>query len=169
MFQELFELATSMGFTMTVYVDDVVVSGPGIASRFIEPAKAIIARHGLCAHKFSTSSAGQPVVVTGLRQTAAGESVPSARFQKIRALKNELEKSKDPEQQVALLKGLIGQYREGRGLIPNALSHANNFRKKLDALPEEVREKVSRRRKRRSKIKARGNGRPLHAAPPAAV
>lgn len=148
MFDELHALATSMGLTMTVYVDDVVVSGPGIASHFIQPAQAIIGRYGLCAHKFSTTCAGLPMVITGLQQTANGESAPPQRFRKIRALETELRRTTDLKHKAVLLKGLIGQYREGRGLIPNALSHATRYQREFEALPDEVRLNTSRRRRR---------------------
>lgn len=150
MFDELHALAISMELTMTVYVDDVVVSGPGFASRFIQPAQAIIAKYDLCAHKFSTSCAGQPIIITGLQQTAHGESAPPSRFRKIRALETELRRTTDVEHQAVLLKALIGQYREGRELIPNALSHANRYQRTLDGLPAGVRLKSSRRPKRGS-------------------
>lgn len=163
MFEELHALARSMDLTMTVYVDDVVVSGPGLASRFIQPAQAIIARYGLCAHKFSTTCAGLPIVITGLQQTAVGESVPPGRFRKIRALETELRRTTDPAHKAVLLKGLIGQYREGASLIPNALSHANRYQREFDALPTEVRLKASGRRRRGSKVKRRG--RPGRMAP----
>lgn len=148
MFDELHALATSMGLTMTAYVDDVVVSGPGIASHFIQPAQAIISRFGLCAHKFSTTCAGLPMVITGLQQTADGESAPPKRFRKIRALETELRRTTDLKHKAVLLKGLIGQYREGRELIPNALSHANRYQREFEALPDEVRRNASRRRRR---------------------
>ncbi len=158
MFEELHELALSMDLTMTVYVDDVVVSGPRLASRFIAPARAIIARYGLSAHKFSTTCAGLPSVITGLQQTATGEAVPPARFRKIRALETELRRTTDPVHKAVLLKGLIGQYREGMGLIPNALSHANRYQREFDGLPSEVRLKSSKRRNRKAKAKAKGTG-----------
>ncbi|BFI95979.1 MAG: hypothetical protein RSP_14890 [Rhodanobacter sp.] len=150
MFDELHVLATSMGLTMTVYVDDVVVSGPGLSSHFIQPAQAIIGRYGLCAHKFSTTCAGLPTVITGLQQTANGESAPPTRFRKLRALETELRRTTDLKHKAVLLKGLIGQYREGMELIPNALSHANRYQREFDRLPDEVRLKASRRRRRGS-------------------
>jgi hypothetical protein len=140
-----------MGLTTTVYVDDVVVSGPGIASRFIRPAQAIIGRYGLCAHKFSTTCAGLPMVITGLQQTANGESAPPKRFRKIRALETELRRTTDLKHKAVLLKGLIGQYREGKELIPNALSHANRYQREFEALPDEVRLNASPRRRRSSR------------------
>lgn len=165
MFKELHALALSMDLTMTVYVDDVVVSGPGLASRFIAPARAIIARYGLSAHKFSTTCAGLPTVITGLQQTAAGEAVPPARFRKIRALETELRWTTDPAHKAVLLKGLIGQYREGVGLIPNALSHANRHQREFDALPTEVRLKASGKRRRGPRGQRKGGARRMNARP----
>lgn len=147
MFDELHAIATSMGLIMTVYVDDVVVSGLGIASRFIRPAQVVIAKYGLCAHKFFTTCAGLPTVITGLQQTATGESAPPNRFRKIRALETELRRTTDLKHKAVLLKGLIGQYREGRELIPNALSHANRYQREFEDLPDEVRLNASRRRR----------------------
>lgn len=169
MFEELYALALSMGLTMTVYVDDVVVSGPGRASWFIAPARAIIARHGLSAHKFSTTCAGLPTVITGLQQTAAGEAAPPARFRKIRALETELRRTTDPAHKAVLLKGLIGQFREGMGLIPNALSHANRYQREFDGLPFDVRLKASKCRNRKAKTKGKGGQGALGRHAPRAV
>jgi len=158
MFDELYTLANSMGLTMTVYVDDVIVSGPGLASRFIQPAQAIISRYSLCAHKFSTTCAGLPAVITGLQLTANGESAPPKRFRKIRALETELRRTIDLKHKAVLLKGLIGQYREGRELIPNALSHANRYQREFNALPEEVRLTASRHRRLVSQPRRKARG-----------
>jgi len=150
MFDELYKLAREMELTMTVYVDDVVVSGPGVASRFIEPASKIIARYGLRAHKFSTSSAGSPLVITGVERRQTGDVAPGARFRKIRALQTELARARTPERKCLFLKALIGQYREGHALIPNALVHAKRYERELNKFPVAAVKSRSRRLKKKT-------------------
>ena len=150
MFDELADLAKAMGLSMTVYVDDIVVSGPTNAPRFIDPARRIIARHGLSAHKISVRPVGAPVVVTGVYNTENGPTIPPARYRKIRALKLELERAKTIDDRVMYLKALIGQYREASGFVINAKSHAMSYQRLLDAALPGARRKAGKKGRRRS-------------------
>ncbi|WP_266170169.1 reverse transcriptase family protein [Dyella subtropica] len=155
MFNELANLAKAMELSITVYVDDIVVSGATKASKFIAPAKKIIARHGLSAHKFSVRPAGAPIIVTGVCNTEKGATIPPARYRKIRALKEELGKAKSNERRVVYLKALIGQYREASSFISNAKSHAMAYQRLLEATSQGVKHKARNKGRRRSgRIKA---------------
>jgi RNA-directed DNA polymerase len=153
MFDELHNLAQEMGLKMTVYVDDVVVSGPGKASAFIEPAKKIIGTFGLRAHKFSVIAAGAPIVITGVHQDAKGSTVPSGRHRKIRALKEEYRNARTDERRIIYLKALVGQYREAADFIVNSRAHAMVYQRLLDKFPEAL--KASKKRRKKGGVIAR--------------
>jgi len=156
MFDELYKLAGDMGLKMTVYVDDVVVSGPGKASGFIEPAKGIIGTFGLRAHKFSVIAAGAPIVITGVHQDARGSTVPSGRHRKIRALKEEYKNATSDERRVTYLKALVGQYREAGDFIVNSRANAMVYQRLLDKFPAAL--KASKKRRKGARV-ARGRRR----------
>lgn len=99
------------------------------------PSRTFGPRGGLRAHKFATSTAGAPLVITGVERRHSGDVAPPARFRKIRALKAELQQSQTPERKYVFLRALIGQYREGQQLIPNAKSHADRYQRELMGLP----------------------------------
>lgn len=47
MFEEINDLATKRASRMTVYVDDVTLSGPDVSKRLIDEVRRIVRRHGL--------------------------------------------------------------------------------------------------------------------------
>lgn len=159
MFDELHELAVARGLRMTVYVDDVVVSGPHGVGGFVAPAKAVIAKHGFFAHKIAVFRPGEEFVVTGVRQSREGMCLPHPRFRRIRALTEELRRAKVTTRKALFLRALIGQYREATELLPVAKERARQLDAALAALgPIAVTERARRRKNHRivrSKIRAR--------------
>lgn len=159
MFDELHEVAVARDLRMTVYVDDVVVSGPRGVGGFVAAGKAIVARHGFFAHKIAVYRPGQDFVVTGVRQTQAGMCLPHPRFRRIRALTEELGRAKVPARKALFLRALVGQYREATELLPVAKGRAQQLEAVLVALAVPGVTERARRRKNhrlaRSKIQAR--------------
>jgi len=159
MFDELHEVAVARELRLTVYVDDIVVSGSRGVGGFIALGKAIVAKHGFFAHKLAVYRPGQDFVVTGVRQCRAGMSLPHPRFRRIRALTDELRRAKTPARKALFLRALVGQYREASELLPVAKERARHFDAVLTALGAPgVTERAKRRRNHRlvrSKIQAR--------------
>jgi RNA-directed DNA polymerase len=159
MFDELHQLAVSRGLQMTVYVDDVVVSGSRGVGSFVSDGKAIVAAHGFFAHKLAVFRPGEEFVVTGVRQSQHGMCLPHPRFRRIRALTEELRRAKAPARQALYLRALIGQYREATELLPVAKERARHFDAALARLgPQGITTRARRRkgqRLAREKIRAR--------------
>jgi hypothetical protein len=75
MFEEIAALCATRGLILTVYVDDISVSGPGADNRLVKKIGSIITKHGLEYHKVKRFAADQPKIVTGVVVTANGIKV----------------------------------------------------------------------------------------------
>lgn len=76
MFDELYALAYKTEAHMTVYVDDVVMSGPNVTGKLIPECKRILRAHGLAGHKVSLFHDGEVRVVTGVAIDRQGLAIP---------------------------------------------------------------------------------------------
>lgn len=65
MFDELYSLSKKHELTMTVWVDDIVLSGKNASPEILRAAKKIIRKHGLFSHKEYFYPANKPKMVTG--------------------------------------------------------------------------------------------------------
>lgn len=119
MFDELYDVAKSAQVVMTLYVDDIVMSGPMAKGTLIPVCKRIIKKYGLKAHKIAQFSQGETRVITGVAVDKSGLKLPNKRHRKIRALKEELEKSDNAVDQLTFGRALIGIFREASVLEPS--------------------------------------------------
>ena len=83
MFQELDALSVERGCVMTVYVDDVVFTGPGATRAMLYAARRIFGKYRLHAHKTKMFRAGQPRIITGVAVTKDGMRLPNKRQKSI--------------------------------------------------------------------------------------
>lgn len=79
LFDELNALATSLGCTMTVYVDDIVFTGAGATRRLLFEARKAIGKRHLHGHKTKLFRPGQPRIITGVAVTKEGLRLPNKR------------------------------------------------------------------------------------------
>ena len=119
MFDLLYELAQSKNINMTIYVDDIVMSGIGACGELIPKCKRILKNHGLNGHKISLYKAGDVRIITGVAVHQNNLSIPNKRYRKIRALQEEIEKSTDPIELKRYKNAILGQLREGSTLDPS--------------------------------------------------
>ncbi|ALN79458.1 reverse transcriptase family protein [Lysobacter antibioticus] len=119
MFDKLNSVASSVGAQMTVYVDDVVISGPGVSGSLIPICKRIMKDHGLRGHKVAYYHSGKTRVVTGVAVSPRGLSIPNKRLMKIRALRQEMDAAVDPATKALYKQAVLGQLREGSPLDPS--------------------------------------------------
>lgn len=131
MFDQLHDIARSVGATMTVYVDDVVMSGSGVTGALIPKCKRILKEYGLKGHKISLYREDQTRVVTGVAIGTAGLSIPNRRRRKIRALQEELVNATNPSERARYTQALVGQLREGSPLDPTFGSLAEKYTRLL--------------------------------------
>ena len=81
MFDEIYDLCRSQGLKMSLWVDDLTISGQFVRGELVEAIRAIIRRQGFKTHKIKFRSAGRaqggrPVVVTGVPVRARRVDAP---------------------------------------------------------------------------------------------
>lgn len=81
MFDEIYELCLSKGLVMSLWVDDLTISGQFVRGELVEAIRSIIRRQGFKTHKIKFRSAGRsrggrPVVVTGVPVRAKRVDAP---------------------------------------------------------------------------------------------
>lgn len=84
MFEEIAAYVHGRGLRMTLYVDDIAISGHGANNTVISAVRRIIAKHGLRSHKMKQFSGNRPKVVTGIVVTRDGIRLPNRRHRAIR-------------------------------------------------------------------------------------
>lgn len=116
--RELFEALDRRGKTLalklSVYVDDITLSGDAIPRSLKEQVKGIVTKHGqkLAEHKTKVFGPGRPKHVTGVVLAGGKLRVPHARFRKARAIRAAYDVEKDPARRAQLaakLCGLLGE------------------------------------------------------------
>lgn len=66
MFDAIYDLCQANGLKMSLWVDDLVISGQFVPGALLEQVRDIIRRHGFQTHKIRFRSSGRPVRVTGV-------------------------------------------------------------------------------------------------------
>jgi RNA-directed DNA polymerase len=66
MFDEIYELCLSRGLKMTLWVDDLTISGTFVTGKLLALIRAIIRRHGLQTHKIVFRTGAKTVGITGV-------------------------------------------------------------------------------------------------------
>ncbi len=135
-FQELFDdlaaLAGRHNLTMTCYVDDITMSGPGATNRVLHEARTLIFRAGLRAHKDHRFAPHDAKVVTGVIVGSLGIGLPFSRWQKIRAATRELKMCVVREDRLKLYPPLVSRLYEATQIDPRcrvqAEFHHNQWR-----------------------------------------
>lgn len=79
MFREIAELCSHRGVVLTVYVDDIAVSGVGADRALVRKIGSIINKHGLEYHKVEAYRGSQPKTVTGVIVTGSGLKVQNSK------------------------------------------------------------------------------------------
>lgn len=99
MFDEVASMATERECRMTVYVDDITVSGLGATKRFLGEIRKAVHRNGLTTkqRKSRTFAATAAKTVTGVIVAGAALRLPNARHFKIWKTRQALTTSAEPE------------------------------------------------------------------------
>lgn len=112
MFDRIDALARERGLVLTVYVDDMCLSGAAATRRLLYEVRRIIASNGLKSHKARYFGPKRPKIVTGAVVGEAGLRLPNRRHLKIyqgyRALRGEA----DARKKLVLLTPLVSRLYE---------------------------------------------------------
>lgn len=138
MFDALNALAAEIDAKMTVYIDDIVISGDSVDGKLIPKCKRVIKEFDLRGHKVAFFRKGAVRVITGAAVTSSGISLPHKRQRKIRALERELLKSNSTELRLLYLKAIVGQYREAKIFDSRFVAKAQSYADQLSNLQAEI-------------------------------
>lgn len=119
MFDEIDELCEASGLKMSLWVDDLVISGNSVPGTFLEQARSIIRRNGFQTHKIKFRSSGRPVSITGVPISKGRVGAPRAVHQRIQDGYAELRRNlTDAERAHAIdrLLSALGTYRYHLGV-----------------------------------------------------
>ncbi|SUS08618.1 conserved hypothetical protein [uncultured Defluviicoccus sp.] len=111
MWQEIARLVRAQGCTLTVYIDDLTISGKNVPERLLWDVKRSIHRFGLHYHKEKYYCAGTKEV-TGVIIRDGGLTLPNRQHLKIHQLRQSLQIENDPSERDALrgkLRGCLAQ------------------------------------------------------------
>jgi hypothetical protein len=118
MFEEIATLANSSGCNLTIYVDDITISGNNVTKKLLSEVRAIIRRHGLSTRnkKSKTFASHSNKEITGVIVTKDSVKVPNKRHLK----RWELEKSlmhSDDETKPKIERELRGRRLEAKQIL----------------------------------------------------
>lgn len=114
MFDEIYELCQAKGLKMSLWVDDLVISGPFVKGDLLVWVRNIIRKNGLQTHKIRFRSSALPVSITGVPIKAKRVVAPRALHQRIQDGYAELRREiSDGERAEAIdrLLSALGTYR----------------------------------------------------------
>ena len=114
MFDTLFQYALSNGILMTVYVDDVILSGDNITYKHRFEIDGIIVGSGYKPHKKKCYKVNNIKLVTGLVVGKTDVNLPSKRRQKVRLLLKHARMLKPGEELNKIIKTLQGYASEAK-------------------------------------------------------
>jgi hypothetical protein len=118
MFDEINQLATQSGLTMTCCVDDMTFSGSSATGRFLNEVRMIVQRYGLRTHKVHVFDANQPKIVTGVALTRKGYRLPNIRRKKLHQAFQAVGQENVPRKKVKSAERLLGRAIEAAQIEP---------------------------------------------------
>lgn len=150
MFEAIGRLAAARGLTLTVYVDDITLSGALVSPRTQNEVRRIINRCGLIGHKERLYR--RKGLVTGAVVTPSGLRLPNRRRQQVLASAMQLRKCSTIKSRVAHLRKLVGQLWSAVELDKGFEKQAGEYTTHLEALYRRYSEFRPRSRKRSQKV-----------------
>ncbi len=122
MFDEIDAFAKASQSRMTVYVDDVTLSGSAVTKRMIWDVRRIISRHGLETKRSKTVvySANVPKTVTGAIVSGNVLKLPNSRHKRIWEARSEIGRA-HPRERRKLLSSLRGREQEAKQILGTAV------------------------------------------------
>lgn len=127
LFDHINALSVSENANMTLYVDDIAISGNSVAPELARKVCSILQKHGLKGHKLSYFNEGEIKVITGIAVGESSISIPYKRHKKIRVMESAFHSSESLEVVSAVGKALVGQYREASTIEPSLKSRVGSI------------------------------------------
>lgn len=128
MFDEINDLVDSNGLRVTLYVDDITVSGKGTTKKIRFEIAKIIHRYGLRAHKLKYYECDSHKTVTGVIIKPDGLHLPNKRHKKIKDDHVSYMKESDLGEKTNISNRLIGRLYEAGQIDKNFICKANQLK-----------------------------------------
>lgn len=111
MFEEIYTLTSSLGLTMTCYVDDITISGKNASKHTLYIVRGILKKRGLVSHPKKESVYGRnvPKEVTGSIVANEGLRLPNRKHKKIYDEVDFLMRQSDTENKLASINIVVGR------------------------------------------------------------
>ena len=137
MFDEIYSMCEERGFVMSVYVDDIAISGDKVSRKFMYEVRKVIAADGLRSHKTHYFRAGRPRIVTGAVVGADDIHLPSRRHKRIHEDYLAFKAAETVEEKLKIITPLISRVHEAAQIDKAWLPKARNLiglRRKLEVM-----------------------------------
>lgn len=138
MFEEINSYVDSSGSIMTLYMDDIAVSGSGAGEKLLSRINSIIHRYGYVGHKKKRYEAGESKLVTGLIVSRSKIRAPFSRIRKLHEDLNKLPQVTDDAKRLKFLKSLVGRLQEICKFEPRYLNTRDRITREYYALEARV-------------------------------
>ncbi|MEP9379853.1 reverse transcriptase family protein [Aquabacter sp. CN5-332] len=127
------------GDTLTLWVDDLTVSGANISKGLVRDITRMIAAKGLKAHKAERSTARRGIVITGTHIGPDGPAPANKSHLNMEAKLRALDSETDPTARLKLTTSLIGMVNHQMSIYPNESEHYRRLRGRRQWLSNELR------------------------------
>lgn len=128
MWEEIEEIVLTTGCRLSVYADDLTISGSVVPEQAIWQIKQVLRKHG---HRYKASKERskhlKPAEITGVILTRDRLLAPNRQHKKLHEVRGELSKARSPERRAALeaqLRGRVAQM--GQVAEPNRVSELSS-------------------------------------------
>lgn len=114
MFDEIYDLSIGHGFVMSLWVDDLAISGTNIPGSFVDDVRQAIRTGGFQSHKIQRLTTSRPAVITGVPVSQGRVQAPYAVHQRVHAGYEALKLAKSDGERSDLIDRLLsalGTYR----------------------------------------------------------
>lgn len=108
MWDRIAQMVTKSGSRLTVYIDDLTISGKKVPGSLVWAVKQEIKNTGLQYHKEKIFKGNHPRKVTGVIIKNNELRLPNAKHLKLRKLRRDLLNEEDPEQRRKILQKIRG-------------------------------------------------------------
>lgn len=139
MFDEMNAFAQSKGNALTVYVDDITMSGPNVVWTDLQQMHHIVRQFGLTPHKSKISKGNKPRMITGVMIDGDKLQLPFARWKKIKSQVKEIRLLRDPNAKEIALNKLVSTLYEASQVDPRCRRMAEYYHQQLRSLKKQRR------------------------------
>lgn len=114
MFDKIYKICCDNNLKMSLWVDDITISGQFVRGELVEQIRSIIRKCGFQTHKIKFRSSGRPIIITGVPIMNSRVRAPRSLHERIKSGYNELYRSQTDLERIQAIDNLLsalGTYR----------------------------------------------------------